>query len=255
MAYQAPKTTNNTVVAFDNSQPAPVLTQGKIRSCRGFLRFLQRLTSQSVKYDASFFGKGICHSLGISLELEITHNLPLSYRKGIRTTAGGVQSPPLSSWFISGKPLLVKVSGKARSAWEDNFVSHGYRNMAVHGLIDERTGRMSIFGFYNYQSESDGAMMELLNNIAMVTHDALHAIPQTIEREFHIVESKEATALTEREEEIIYWVSQGKTNADIALILGISSNTVRNHLYNASEKLSASNRTELVSFVAQRFAS
>ncbi|MNC54969.1 Regulatory protein SdiA [compost metagenome] len=69
------------------------------------------------------------------------------------------------------------------------------------------------------------------------------------------MDGKELAALTGREEEVVYWVSQGKTNADIALILGISSNTVRNHLYNASEKLSASNRMELVSFMAQRYTS
>lgn len=241
-------------IVLDDSHPSPALVQGKVKGCRDFLRFFQRLTSRSVKFDASFFGKGVCHSLGTSLELEITHNLPLTYREGIRNRAGGVQSPPLLSWITSGEPLLVKVSGEVRSAWEDNFFNHGYRNMAVHGLSDEVTGRMSIFGFYNYQAESDGVMVDLLNNIAELTHEALYAIPKTIDREFHMVGNEEIATLTAREEEIIYWVGQGKTNADIGLILGISSNTVRNHLYNASEKLSASNRTELVSFVGQRFS-
>lgn len=229
-------------------------TREKIRSCWDFLRFFHRLANQYVQYDASFFGQGVLHALGVSLDREITHNLPLSYRKGIRTTAGGVQSPPLSSWLGSGKPFLVKSSGLSRSVWEENFINHGYRNMAIHGFIDERNGTISIFGIYNYLSATDGKVIDFLSAIAAITHDALQELPKTIDREFHVMGDKEVAVLTGREEEIIYWVSQGKTNADIALILGISSNTVRNHLYNASGKLSASNRMELVSFVAQRFA-
>ena len=43
--------------------------------------------------------------------------------------------------------------------------------------------------------------------------------------------------LTPREEEIMRWVSEGKTNWEISIILGVSNNTVRTHLRNISEKL------------------
>lgn len=253
MTHQLPESLLDSAMPLsDCSSPSLGLIRGKMRNCWDFLRFFQRLTDQAVRYDACFFGCGVLHALGVSLDREITHNLPLSYRKGIRTTAGGVQSPPLSTWFASGKPLLVKIPSQLCSAWEENFVAHGYRNMVIHGFSDREAGTVSIFGFYNYISESDDRVVGLLNAIAAITHSALHELPQTIGREFHLVDSKKPVALTEREEEVIYWVSQGKTNADIAIILGISSNTVRNHLHNASEKLSASNRVELVSFMAQR---
>ncbi|MGF6694393.1 DNA-binding CsgD family transcriptional regulator [Metapseudomonas resinovorans] len=58
---------------------------------------------------------------------------------------------------------------------------------------------------------------------------------------------KEVAALTEREEEVINWVGYGNTNADIGLIPGDSSNTVKNHVYNASVKLFVNSVTELVS--------
>lgn len=246
---------DHAICVLDCSPPPFGATRGRGRSCWDFLRFFQRLTNQTVRYEASFFGYGVIHALGVSLDREITHNLPLSYRRGIRTTAGGVQSPPLSSWFASGRPLLVKAPVKPSSAWEENFVAHGYRNVAIHGFFDKEAGTISAFGFYNYISGSDDKVVDFLIASAALTHSALHELPQTIEREFHLVDVKELAALTGREEEVVYWVSQGKTNADIALILGISSNTVRNHLYNASEKLSASNRMELVSFMAQRFTS
>jgi DNA-binding CsgD family transcriptional regulator len=219
-----------------------------------FIRFFQRITEKTVRYEASFFGRGMLHSLGVSLDQEITYNLPLSYRTGIRTVAGGVKSPPLTFWFASGKPLLLKAPSELRSAWEENFVAHGYRNMAIHGYTDVEIGTISVFGIYNYFVESGVDLRGLLESVAIATHSALHELPKTYEREFHAVDGKGVSRLTRREEEIIHWVSRGKTNADIALILGISSNTVRNHLHNASEKLSASNRMELVSRVGQNFS-
>lgn len=55
----------------------------------------------------------------------------------------------------------------------------------------------------------------------------------------------EAFGLTSREEEIAYWVSMGKTNSDIAVILGISPHTVRTHLQNIFVKISIETRAAL----------
>jgi len=51
------------------------------------------------------------------------------------------------------------------------------------------------------------------------------------------------TALTLREQEILHWVSHGKRNKDIALILGISSRTVGKHLQHILDKLGVETRT------------
>ena len=48
--------------------------------------------------------------------------------------------------------------------------------------------------------------------------------------------------LTRREQEVLFWVSEGKRNSEIAEILGISVGTVKRHLENLYEKLSVENR-------------
>jgi DNA-binding CsgD family transcriptional regulator len=53
--------------------------------------------------------------------------------------------------------------------------------------------------------------------------------------------------LSLREQEILNWIAEGKTNAEIAVILGISSFTVKNHAQRIFRKLDVSNRTEAVS--------
>lgn len=50
-------------------------------------------------------------------------------------------------------------------------------------------------------------------------------------------------SLSKREEECLYWLSQGKTVEDIAIILGISPETVRSYFKRIAEKLETSNRT------------
>jgi DNA-binding CsgD family transcriptional regulator len=48
--------------------------------------------------------------------------------------------------------------------------------------------------------------------------------------------------LSHREREILYWMSKGKTNPQIAEILGIARGTVRKHAGNIYMKLKVPNR-------------
>lgn len=54
-----------------------------------------------------------------------------------------------------------------------------------------------------------------------------------------------ALGLTSREAEIVIWVSQGKTNVEIASILGISWRTVQKHLEHVFRKLEVDSRTAI----------
>jgi DNA-binding CsgD family transcriptional regulator len=50
--------------------------------------------------------------------------------------------------------------------------------------------------------------------------------------------------LSPREHEVMNWLKQGKTSADIALILGISERTVNFHVHNIMHKLDVVNRSQ-----------
>ena len=53
-------------------------------------------------------------------------------------------------------------------------------------------------------------------------------------------------ALTAREREVLGQLAQGKSNRDLARALGISENTVKNHVRSVLEKLNAQSRSEAV---------
>lgn len=57
-----------------------------------------------------------------------------------------------------------------------------------------------------------------------------------------------------RERECLEWIAVGKTDSEIASILGLSSNTVRMYVENAKVKLGAPNRTSAVVLALKRSA-
>ena len=58
--------------------------------------------------------------------------------------------------------------------------------------------------------------------------------------------------LTQREAEVLHWVSKGKTNRDIGDILGTSPRTVNKHLEHVFEKLGVETRTAAASLAISR---
>lgn len=57
------------------------------------------------------------------------------------------------------------------------------------------------------------------------------------------VKEIEVLGLTRREAEVLTWVSQGKTNPEIAILCDISERTVQKHLEHIYQKLRVETRT------------
>jgi len=60
--------------------------------------------------------------------------------------------------------------------------------------------------------------------------------------DFSSAKPLEALGLTPREAEVLLWIAQGKSNGDIATILGCAENTVKVHTARIFEKLGFENR-------------
>ena len=55
---------------------------------------------------------------------------------------------------------------------------------------------------------------------------------------------------SKREREILQWTAEGKTSAEIAMILSISENTVNFHQKNMQKKFNAPNKTQIACYAA-----
>lgn len=77
-------------------------------------------------------------------------------------------------------------------------------------------------------------------------------VPLTPELSAHVVAAKEGGDLTTREVEVLRRIANGLSNKLIGDELGISHNTVKNHIMSLMEKLSAADRTQAVTIALQR---
>ncbi|MDO9416078.1 transcriptional regulator VisN [Pararhizobium sp.] len=57
--------------------------------------------------------------------------------------------------------------------------------------------------------------------------------------------------LTEREFECLFWISEGKTSDEIAVILGISRNTINNYITSVMRKTATKTRSEAIAYAVR----
>jgi two-component system NarL family response regulator len=95
----------------------------------------------------------------------------------------------------------------------------------------------------------DTSLREMVEAIRTV-HAGKRYVPSNIAS--RLAERMMRTDLTVRELEILKMLAKGPTNKEIARALGISDNTVRNHVNSIIEKLDVSDRTEAATTAIQR---
>lgn len=59
------------------------------------------------------------------------------------------------------------------------------------------------------------------------------------------------TELTEREVECLYWIAEGKTSDETAVILGISRNTINNYITSVMRKTATKTRSEAIAWAVR----
>ena len=84
---------------------------------------------------------------------------------------------------------------------------------------------------------------DLLASVAARLRRAEQAPAGGFSVDFSSAKPLEALGLTPREAEVLLWVAQGKSNADIATILATAEGTVKKHMQHVFEKLHVESRS------------
>lgn len=111
-------------------------------------------------------------------------------------------------------------------------------DVALYGQDDPSAAFMLLVIFQNSLSSTLTPASYLIDLITPYLHKAY-----TTSLEPKWAEQHPLDALTAREKEVYDWLSAGKTNREIGLILGISPFTVKNHVASILDKLNAPNRS------------
>jgi LuxR family quorum sensing-dependent transcriptional regulator len=97
---------------------------------------------------------------------------------------------------------------------------------------------LGVVWFGGVRAELDARTRPLLHLLALYTFERLRA--------FHSPSHERRPSLTQREQEVLRWVAQGKSAWEIGEILHIAKRTVDEHAQSSCRKLGAANRTQAV---------
>ena len=190
---------------------------------------------------------------GSNLTLDVVSDLP-----GVRT--GRLDGCPIDSalkglharWLAQGREAVLldqaAITGlvQRRCDCALHRSLRGMRSAVVHGSHDARHGTYSLYLASSANSIVREGGIERFRFL-------VDSVMAQIEVAFRRVGGlRSPSALSAREEEILAWVSEGRTNHQIAQILAISSFTVKNHIHRIIKKLGVANRTEAVARYRQR---
>jgi DNA-binding CsgD family transcriptional regulator len=123
------------------------------------------------------------------------------------------------------------------------------RVLAIHAQLDLTGSRAIVFCFGDVPADCSDHLAHGLKSLTPYLYAyAVRAIRVNADARRHQRVIRES--LTRREAEVLRWVYHGKTNEEVAAILGISVFTVKNHVQRILLKLDATNRVQAVSRAA-----
>ncbi|MDD5462046.1 MAG: response regulator transcription factor [Methylococcales bacterium] len=169
------------------------------------------------------------NSLFSALAINSSGNITWSSPGGVRWLDEFLQKHALSGICKIGSPLPKPVL-----EWVKQY-------MAIAGKSDEGA-------FESYQAGvSFAAKITPCQN-----SDEYLLVLEKHSREWNINSVRTSLGLTFRQAEILMWISRGKTNKEVGIILGSSPRTINKHLEHIFEKLGVVTRAAAVSIVLQR---
>lgn len=190
---------------------------------------------------------GISASAGEDFLFETFSSIryPESCAKAATSTRNGVVWRVMTLWqharcpLMLGSGLLPGNYGNYLVPFSDeeaNLMEVELHNIAAHGMAGQN-GSVSTFFCFSRVPQQPGSTHARLLELLM---PYLHAALVRVAGHSGEVQLKQ---LTDREQEVLQWVKRGKTNWEIAQILGISLYTVKNHMRNILRKLNVQNRS------------
>ncbi len=177
-------------------------------------------------------------------------NFPDEYVQALQRADGLTSSPIIVRWMKEQQPILFepdceKTLKLAPPGWLDNFHKFGLVNLAAHGLCDIDNHTATYFSFSCIPGSLNQRHAYLLKLLVPHLHVALTRVvsnPRFNKKQAPTQQIK----LSKREKEVLQWMSSGKSNWEIAQVIGLSESTVKNHVHHILGKLHAASRAQAV---------
>jgi transcriptional regulator EpsA len=151
-------------------------------------------------------------------------------------------------WGDGRRPLRIALTQDAAAALFQPLLEAGLRELVVHGVAGDGERPQSLFLF-----AGDGWEDDHLRRLELLT-PALHAAWRRarLQPRGQAMPRRAGSLVTPREQQIVEGLRAGLSNEGIAIQLGISMFTVKNHVRKILRKLGANNRAQAVAIAMSR---
>ncbi|MBQ4836933.1 MULTISPECIES: helix-turn-helix domain-containing protein [Pseudoalteromonas] len=156
----------------------------------------------------------------LEVKTEFLRSFPLDFKEDLLTVAKVKKFKNIN---------LLKSLCKDRNPLSD---------ITIYDLDNPNSNFLTLVAFNNKRSNRTAPASYLIELVLPYLHKAQISRYQNDKTSRSPIQS-----LTNREKEVLDWISSGKTNGEIGMILGISQYTVKNHVAKILEKLNAPNRS------------
>lgn len=194
-------------------------------------------------------GVGRLGKHGVHIRHVMGCNFPDEYIQALQRPDGLTSSPIIIKWMKERQPILFEpdyeeILKVAPPGWLDNFHRFELVNLAAHGVCDVDSHTASYFSFSSMPGRLNQHHSCLLKLLVPYLHVALARVVSA--PHFNKKRTSIQMKLSQREMEVLQWMSGGKSNWEIAQVIGLSESTVKNHVHRILGKLHASTRAQAV---------
>jgi transcriptional regulator EpsA len=159
-----------------------------------------------------------------------------------RAASGGASLP----WLLDAHE---PAPGAAQARLRDELAACGYDNLLLDGS-GAVAGGATVFALFGLPMRPGARHAYFLSLLLPHLHLALLRLAQPKPAGAGREPAPARRPLSAREADILRWLREGKRNDEIALILGISALTVKNHLQRIYKLLGVHNRTAAVAWMS-----
>lgn len=154
--------------------------------------------------------------------------------------------PLFGLWKDFESPVIARMEDLPRERkgkWHAHFQRSGFKRICASGCHDVNGHYLTYLYLTDPVASSDTEIKSYLSVIMPIIHSILGQVRRSKrKRQKNVAQG----LLTSREVEVLEWVKKGKTNPEIARILGVTFPTVKNHIQKIMIKLRVNNRAEAV---------
>ena len=147
------------------------------------------------------------------------------------------------SWGVTGQPCFLQP--EVGESWHVRLTDLELKNAAFHGMSWINGQLKGYVSFSRVRAPFDARLALYMDILLPPLLATLARVLAQEVREQSLLKRASAV-VTAREIEVLGWVREGKTNDEIASILGLSMLTVKNHLRHAMKKLDVRTRGQAV---------